>query len=93
MCVGFDRVLFKQRDNRFFPASAYALALLLVRVPFQLAEAALYTVVVYFWVGACSCSPPFSYSSMPIPESACASSGVLPEHGYSPKIPVVKLSE
>jgi len=59
MCVGLDRVLFKQRDNRFFPASAYALALLLVRVPFQLAEAALYTVVVYFWVGACSCSPPF----------------------------------
>lgn len=46
-----DRVTFKQRDNRFFPPSAYALALLLVRIPFQLVEAALFTLVVYFWVG------------------------------------------
>ncbi|CAL8463057.1 g2591 [Coccomyxa elongata] len=44
-------VTFKQRDNRFFPPSAYALALLLVRIPFQLVEAALFTLVVYFWVG------------------------------------------
>ena len=47
------RVLFKQRDNNFYPPSAYALALLAVRIPFQLVEAAVYTVIVYFWVGAC----------------------------------------
>ena len=46
-------MLFKQRDNNFFPPSAYALALLAVRIPFQLIEAAVYTVIVYFWVGAC----------------------------------------
>lgn len=46
------RVIFKQRDNKFFPPSAYALSLLLVRIPFQLVEAALFTAVVYFWVGA-----------------------------------------
>ncbi|KAK9907686.1 hypothetical protein WJX75_008105 [Coccomyxa subellipsoidea] len=44
-------VIFKQRDNKFFPPSAYALSLLLVRIPFQLVEAALFTAVVYFWVG------------------------------------------
>jgi hypothetical protein len=46
------RVLFKQRDNNFFPPTAYALALLLVRIPFQLLEAALYCGIIYFWVGA-----------------------------------------
>jgi len=45
------RVLFKQRDNRFYPPSAWSLALLLVRIPFQLVEAVLYSCVVYFWVG------------------------------------------
>ena len=45
------RVLFKQRDNRFYPPSAWSLALLLVRIPFQLLEAVLYSCVVYFWVG------------------------------------------
>lgn len=45
------RVLYKQRDNRFYPPSAFSLALLLVRIPFQLAEAVVYSCVVYFWVG------------------------------------------
>ncbi len=45
------RVLFKQRDNRFYPPSAWSLALLLVRIPFQLMEAVLYSCIVYFWVG------------------------------------------
>ena len=45
------RVLFKQRDNRFYPPSAWSLALLVVRIPFQLVEALLYGCIVYFWVG------------------------------------------
>lgn len=45
------RVLFKQRDNRFYPPSAWSLSLLLVRIPFQLMEALLYSCIVYFWVG------------------------------------------
>ena len=47
------RVLFKQRDNRFYPPSAWSLALLIVRIPFQLMEALLYSCIVYFWVGEC----------------------------------------
>ena len=45
------RVLFKQRDNRFYPPSAWSLAMMLVRIPFQLVEAAIYSGIVYFWVG------------------------------------------
>ena len=45
------RVLFKQRDNRFYPPSAWSLALLIVRIPFQLMEALIYSCIVYFWVG------------------------------------------
>ena len=45
------RVLFKQRDNRFYPPSAWSLAMMLVRVPFQLVEAFIFAGVIYFWVG------------------------------------------
>ena len=45
------RVLFKQRDNRFYPPSAWSLAMMLVRVPFQLVEAAIFAGIIYFWVG------------------------------------------
>ena len=51
------RVLFKQRDNRFYPPSAWSLALCLVRIPFQLVEAAIYACIVYFWVGEAPVSP------------------------------------
>ena len=44
-------MLFKQRDNRFYPPSAWSLALLVVRIPFQLMEALIYSCIVYFWVG------------------------------------------
>ena len=44
-------MLFKQRDNRFYPPSAWSLAMMLVRVPFQLVEAALFAGIIYFWVG------------------------------------------
>ena len=44
-------MLFKQRDNRFYPPSAWSLALLIVRIPFQLMEALIYSCIVYFWVG------------------------------------------
>ena len=64
------RVLFKQRNNCFFPPTAYAVSLLLVRIPFQLVEAMLYSVIVYFWVGAwrlstASCLP--SLVPLPLP--------------------------
>ena len=45
------RVLFKQRDNRFYPPSAWSLAMMLVRVPFQLVEAFIFAGIIYFWVG------------------------------------------
>lgn len=48
------RVLFKQRDNRFYPPSAWSLAMMLVRIPFQLVEAAIYSSLVYFWTGEMS---------------------------------------
>ena len=48
------RVLFKQRDNRFYPPSAWSLAMVLVRIPFQLVEAAIYASIVYFWAGEIS---------------------------------------
>ena len=44
-------MLFKQRDNRFYPPSAWSLSLLVVRIPFQLMEALIYSCIVYFWVG------------------------------------------
>ena len=50
-------MLFKQRDNRFYPPSAWSLALCLVRIPFQLVEAAIYACIVYFWVGEALVSP------------------------------------
>ena len=50
------RVLFKQRDNRFYPPSAWSLAMMLVRVPFQLVEAAIFAGIIYFWVGEHSAS-------------------------------------
>ena len=50
------RVLFKQRDNRFYPPSAWSLAMMLVRVPFQLVEAAIFAGIIYFWTGEKSAS-------------------------------------
>ncbi len=44
-------MLFKQRDNRFYPPSAWSLAMMLVRVPFQLVEAFIFAGIIYFWVG------------------------------------------
>ena len=57
------RVLFKQRNNRFYPPSAWSLAMMLVRVPFQLVEAAIFAGVIYFWVGKIPLPP--SHFSQP----------------------------
>ena len=59
-------MLFKQRDNRFYSPCAWSLAMMLVRVPFQLVEAAIFAGIVYFWVGE------FPPSRMGIPNYALA---------------------
>ena len=65
-CVSLPcRILFKQRDNRFYPPSAWSLSLLLVRIPFQLMEALLYSCIVYFWVGELLLSEAFSLLRWP----------------------------
>ena len=45
------RVFFKHRSNNFFHPSAFIMAMVICRLPFVLAEAALFCCVVYFWVG------------------------------------------
>ncbi|KAK9826588.1 hypothetical protein WJX74_004476 [Apatococcus lobatus] len=44
-------IFFKQRDARFYPASAYVLGQTFTQMPFALLEAALFSAIVYFWVG------------------------------------------
>ena len=65
------RVLFKQRDNRFYPPSAWSLALCLVRIPFQLVEAAIYACIVYFWVGEALASPAIRKSFLRCSSCSC----------------------
>ena len=45
------RVFFKHRDNNFFQPSAFVLAMVICRLPFVCVEAAIYSCIVYFWVG------------------------------------------
>lgn len=42
---------YKQRDNLFYPAWAFVLPTTLVRIPYSLANAAVWSVIVYWTVG------------------------------------------
>ncbi|CAN1252468.1 ABC transporter G family member 31, partial [Linum perenne] len=44
-------VFYKQRDNLFHPAWAWSLASFVVRIPYSIIEAVMWTVVVYYTVG------------------------------------------
>ncbi|KAK9807392.1 hypothetical protein WJX73_000014 [Symbiochloris irregularis] len=44
-------VFYKHRDNNFFQPSAWMLALVICRLPFVFVEAAVFSCVVYFWIG------------------------------------------
>ncbi|CAI0544493.1 unnamed protein product, partial [Linum tenue] len=51
LLIGRLPVFYKQRDNLFHPAWAWSLASFVVRVPYSIIEAVMWTVVVYYSVG------------------------------------------
>ena len=44
-------MFFKHRSSNFYQPSAFILAMIVCRLPFVLIEAALFSCIVYFWVG------------------------------------------
>ena len=50
--VGALSVFYKQRDNNFFPVTAFAMPTTLVRMPYSLMSALTWVLVTYFAVGA-----------------------------------------
>ena len=44
-------VYFKQRDNRFYSATSFVMPATLMRIPYSLTEAVVWTVITYWIVG------------------------------------------
>lgn len=45
------RVFYKQRDNHFFQSSVFSVVLAVIRAPFLVAEAFIFSCITYFWIG------------------------------------------
>ena len=45
------RVFYKHRNNKFFPTSTYVISMTVCQIPIQLLEAAIFSCIMYFWVG------------------------------------------